>query len=135
MSLNRVELFQRHGVETHHIVQFPLSVEQGQSHGHHVPVGAVDGLGDGDFLLPPDDLRRDAGGKRPVRLQIKGGFPHNGVVGKAEIPLIVLTDPEYDAAGVGEHHLIRQKQVVFRVENVQQAADVDVFTKIFGKLC
>ena len=92
--LNGVDLLHGHRVEAHGIFQHTVLVKQRNSHRHDIFMGVVDGLGGGDLFLLPDDLRRDAGGKGAVRLQIKGGFAHDGIVGKAKVPLIVLTDPE-----------------------------------------
>jgi hypothetical protein len=69
-------------------------------------VEVIDGLSGGDFSLLTDDVRRDAGGKSAVRFQVESGPAHDGVMGKAEIFLIGLTDPEDDAPGVREHHVI-----------------------------
>ena len=76
-------------------------------------MGVVDGLGGGDFPPLADDLGGDAGGEGAVRLQVESGAAHDGIVDKAEVPLVALADPEDGALGVGEHHVVRQDQVVF----------------------
>ena len=133
--LDGVDLLHGHRVEAHGVFQLPVVVKQGDAHGHHVFIGAVDGLGGGDLPLLADDLRRDAGGERAVGLQVKGGPAHDGVVGEAEVLLIGLADPQDDAAGVGEHHIVRQHQVVLRADDIEQALEVDVLAKKIGKCC
>ena len=96
-------------------------------------MGVVDGLGGGDLLFLPDDLRCDAGGEHTGGLQVEGGFAYNGVMGKAEVLLIGFTDPENGAVGVREHHIVRQDQVVFGIDDVQQAFEVDVVIKDLGQ--
>ncbi len=97
-------------------------------------MGVVDGLGGGDLFLLPDDLRGDAGGEGAVRLQIKGGLAHDGIVGKAKVPLIVLTDPENDAVCVREHHVVCQDQIVFGAEDVEKSLQIDIFLKEMRKV-
>ncbi len=132
--LNGVDLLHGHRVEAHGIFQHTVLVKQRNSHRHDIFMGVVDGLGGGDLFLLPDDLRRDAGGKGAVRLQIKGGFAHDGIVGKAKVPLIVLTDPENDAVCVREHHIVCQDQIVFGAEDVEKSLQIDIFLKEMRKV-
>ena len=127
--LDGVDLLHGHGVEAYGVFQIPVVVEQGNAHGHDVFVDLIDGLGGGDLLLLPDDLRRDAGGEGAVHLQVKGTFAHDRAVAEAKIPLVILADPEDDALGVGEHHVVRQHQIVFGVDDVEQGLEVDVVFK------
>ena len=131
--LDNVDLLHGHRVEADGVFQHAVVVKQGDAHGHHVFVGVVDGLGGGDLLLLTDDLRRDAGGEHTGGLQIKGRLAHDGIVGEAKVLLIVFADPENDAVGIGEHHIICQDQVVFGVDDVQQALEVDVIVKDLGQ--
>ena len=135
VALDGVDLLHGHRVEAHGVFQLPVVVKERDAHGHDVFVPVVDGLGGGDLALLPDDLRRDAGCEGAVRLQIEGGFPHNGVVGEAKIFLVGLADPQNDALCVGEHHIIRQNQVVFRVQNLKKAFQIDVIVKNIRKIC
>lgn len=138
VALDGVDLLHGHGVEAHGVLQLPLVVKEGDAHGHDVFVGVVDGLGGGDLPLLADDLRRDAGGEHPCGLQIESGLAHDGVMGKAEVLFIGLADPQNGAVGVGEHHVIRQHQVVFRVQDLKKALEVDVLIKNggeTGRLC
>ena len=89
----------------------------------------------GDLLLLPDDLRCDAGGEGAVHLQVKGAFAHDGAMAEAKVPLVILADPENDAVGVGEHHVVRQDQVIFRADDVKQALEIDVILKEVQKIC
>ena len=129
VPVDGVDLLHGHGVEAHRVLQVALSVKQRDAHGHHIGVGVVDGLGGGDLLLGADDLRRDAGGKGTVRLQIKGRLAHDGAVGEAKVLFICLADLQYGAVGVGQHHVVRQHQVVLRAENFKQVVQVDVLRK------
>ena len=97
-------------------------------------MGVVDGLGGGDLPLLADDLRRDAGGEGAVRLQVKGGFAHDGVMGEAEVLLVRLTDPQNDALGVREHHVVRQDQIVLRIQDLKEALQIDVLVKNIRKI-
>ena len=133
VALDGVDLLHGHGVEAHGVLQLPLVVKEGDAHGHDVFMGMVDGLGGGDLPLLPNDLRRDAGGEHPGGLQVKGGFAHDGVVGEAEVFLVGLADPQDDAVGVGEHHVIRQHQIVFRVQDLEKSLEVDIVIKDRGK--
>ena len=92
-------------------------------------MGVVDGLCGGDLFLLPDDLRRDARAEGPVRLQIKGGLAHDGIMGEAKVPLVILADPENDAVRVREHHIVCQDQIVFGAENVEKPLQIDVLLK------
>ena len=94
----------------------------------------VDGLGGGDFPPLADNLGGNAGGEGAVGLQVEGGTAHNGVVDEAEVLLIALADPENDALGVGEHHVVGQDQVVLGAENVKEAPEVDVVVKKGGEV-
>ena len=69
------------------------------------------------------------------RHQIKGGFAHDGVVLEAEVLLVSLADTQNDAVGVREHHIIGQNQIVFRVDDVEQALQVNVSVKKIRKIC
>ena len=117
VALDGVDLLHGHGVEAHGVLQLPLVIKEGNAHGHDVFMGVVDGLGGGDLPLLADDFRRDAGGEHPRGLQSEGGLTHDGVMGKAEVLFVGLADPQNGAVGVGEHHVIRQHQVVFRIKN------------------
>ena len=90
--LNGVDLLHGHRVEAHGIFQHTVLVKQRNSHRHDIFMGVVDGLGGGDLFLLPDNLRSDTGPEGPVRFQIKSRLTHDGIVGKAKVPLIVLTD-------------------------------------------
>ena len=125
VPLDGVDLLHGHGVEADGVFQLPVGVKQGDAHGHHVFVGVVDGLCGADLLPPPDDLRRNAGGEGAVRLQIKGGLANDGVMGKTEVFLIGLADPQNDAVAVRDHHVVRQDQVVFRAEDLQKSLQID----------
>lgn len=133
VPLDGVDLLHGHGVEADGVFQLPVGVKEGDAHGHHVFVGVVDGLGGADLLPPPDDLRRDAGGEGAVRLQISSGLAHDGVVGETEVLLIGLTDPQDDAVAVGDHHVVRQDQVVFRAEDLQKSLQIDPLVVKSGK--
>lgn len=133
VALDGVDLLHGHGVEAHGVLQLSLVVKEGDAHSHDVFVGVVDGLGGGDLPLLPDDLRRDAGGEHPGGLQVKGRFAHDGVVGEAEVLFVGLADPQDDAVGVGEHHVIRQHQVVFRIQDLEKSFEVDIVVKDGGK--
>ena len=50
-------------------------------------------------------------------------------MGKAKVPLIVLTDPENDAVCVREHHIVCQDQIVFGAEDVEKSLQIDIFLK------
>ena len=113
--LDNVDLLHGHRVEAHGVFQRPRLVKQRDAHSHHVFVNTVDGLGCGDLLFLPQHLRCNTGIERAVLLQVKGGFSHNGAMGEAEVLFIILADPENDALRVGEHHVIRKDQIVFRV--------------------
>ena len=97
-------------------------------------MGVVDGLGGGDLFLLPDDLRSDTGPEGPVRFQIKSRLTHDGIVGKAKVPLIVLTDSENDAVCVREHHIVCQDQIVFGAEDVEKSLQIDIFLKEMRKV-
>ncbi|CAN4012577.1 hypothetical protein GLDPPO_GLDPPO_00375, partial [Dysosmobacter welbionis] len=125
VPLDGVDLLHGHGVEADGVFQLPVGVKQGNAHGHHVFVGVVDGLCGADLLPSPDDLRRNAGGEGAVRLQIKGGLANDGVMGKTEVFLIGLADPQNDAVAVRDHHVVRQDQVVFRAEDLQKSLQID----------
>ena len=129
VPVDGVDLLHGHGVEAHGVFQAARPVKQGDAHGHHVGVGMVDGLGGGDLLLGADDLRRDAGGKGTVCLQVKGGLAHDRPVGEAKILLIRLADLQDDAVGVGQHHIVRQHQVVLWTEDLKQVIQVNVLRK------
>ena len=131
--VNGVDLLHGHRVETDGVLQDAIVVKERDAHGHNVFVGVIDGLGSGDLFLLPDDLRCDAGPESAVRLQIKRGFPQNGLVGKAKILLIILADPEDDAVGIGKHHIIRQNQIIFGVYDVKQTFEVDIIVKKLGQ--
>ena len=133
VPVDGVDLLHRHGVEAHRVFQVALSVKQGDAHGHHIGVGVVDGLGGGDLLLGADDLRRDAGGKGAVRLQIKGRLAHNRAVGEAEVLLICFADLQNGAVGVREHHIVRQHQIVLGAENFKQVVEIDVLREQPGE--
>ena len=96
-------------------------------------MGVVDGLGGTDLLLLPDDLCRDAGGEGAVRLQVEGGTAHDGVVGEAEVLLIGLADPQDDAVGIGDHHVVCQHQIVFRTQDLQEPFKIDPLIMKGGK--
>ena len=133
VALDGVDLLHGHGVEAHGVLQLPLVVKEGNAHGHDVFMGMVDGLGGGDLPLLPDDFRCDAGGEHPGGLQVEGGLAHDGVVGEAEVFLVGLADPQDDAVGIGEHHVICQHQVVFRVQYLEKPLEIDVVIKDRGK--
>ena len=97
-------------------------------------MGVVDGLGGGDFPPLADDLGGDAGGEGAVGLQVEGGAAHDGVVDEAEVFFIALADPEDDALGVGEHHVVGEDQVVLGAEDVEEAPEVDVVVKKGGEV-
>ena len=63
----------------------------------------------------------------------EGGFAYDGAVGKAKVVLIGLTDLKDDAAGVREHHIVCQDQIVFRIQDLQQPAQIDVLVKNAGE--
>ena len=129
VPVNGVDLFHGHCVEAHGVFELAPVVKQGDAHGHDVFVDTVDGLGGGDLFLLPNDLRCDAGGKGAVRFQIKRGFADNGVVGESKVFFVGLADPEDDALGVGEHHVISQDQIVFRADDVEEALQIDIVIK------
>ena len=133
--LDSVNLLHGHGVEAHSVLQVSTVVEQRDAHGHDVLVNLVDGLGGGDLLFLTDDLRCDAGGEGAVHLQVEGAFAYDGAMAEAEVALIILADPENDAVGVGEHHVVRQDQVIFRADDVKQALEIDVILKEVQKIC
>lgn len=113
VPLDGVDLLHGDGVEADGELQLPAAVKEGDAHGHDVFVGVVDGLGGGDLPAAADDLGGNAGGEGAVGLQVEGGAAHDGVMDEAEVLLIALADPEDDPLGIGEHHVVRQDQVVF----------------------
>ena len=129
VALDGVDLLQGDGVEAHHIFQLPAAVAEGDAYGHDIFMGVVDGLGGNDLLPLADDIRRDAGLEGAVCLQIKGGFAYDGAVGKSEVVLIGLTDPQNGALGVGEHHVICQDQVIFGAEDLEKPLQIDVLVQ------
>ncbi len=132
--LNGVDLLHGHRVEAHGIFQHTVLVKQRNPHRHDIFMGVVDGLGGGNLFLLPDDLRCDTGPEGPVRFQIKSRLTHDGIVGKAKVPLIVLTDPENDAVCVREHHIVCQDQIVFGAEDVEKSLQIDIFLKEMRKV-
>ena len=60
----------------------------------------VNGLGGCDFLFLADDLGGNAGSESAVGFQLKGGFAHDGFMGKAKVLFIGLADTQNDAIGV-----------------------------------
>ena len=46
-------------------------------------------------------------------------------MGKTEVFLIGLADPQNDAVAVRDHHVVRQDQVVFRAEDLQKSLQID----------
>ena len=132
--LNGVDLLHGHRVEAHGIFQHTVLVKQRNSHRHDIFMGVVDGLGGGDLFLLPDDLRSDTGPEGPVRFQIKSRLAHDGIVGKAKVPLIVLTDPENDAVRVREHHIVCQDQIISGAEDIEKSLQIDIFLKEMRKV-
>ena len=120
IPLDGVDLLHGDRVEADGVFQLPVVIKKGDAHRHDVFMGVVDGLGGGDLPLLANDLRRDAGRKSAVRLQVKGGLAHNGVMGEAKVFLIGLADPQNDALCVREHHVIRQDQVILRIEDLKK---------------
>jgi len=129
LVLDGIDLLHGYGVEAHGVFQLAIVVKQRDSHGHDVFVNFIDGLCCGDLFLFPNDLGGNTGGEGPVCLQIKCGLPHNGVVGKTKALFIVFGDPPHDAVGIRQHHIVRQNQIVFRIDDVKQAFQIDVFLK------
>ena len=55
-------------------------------------------------------------------------------MGKAKVPLIVLTDSENDAVCVREHHIVCQDQIVFGAEDIEKSLQIDIFLKEMRKV-
>lgn len=126
VPLDGVDLLHGHGVEANGVFQLPVGVKQGNAHGHHVFVGVVDGLCGADLLPPPDDLRRNAGGERcrPPPDQ-RRTCQRDGVMGKTEVFLIGLADPQGGTVAVRDHHVIRQDQVVSGLRGSPEVPQID----------
>ena len=75
IALYYIDLLHGYRVEADREFQLPNAVKQGDSYRHDVFVNMIDGLGRRDLFLLTDHLRRYAGGKGPVRLQLKGRTP------------------------------------------------------------
>ena len=50
-------------------------------------------------------------------------------MGESKVFFVGLADPEDDALGVGEHHVISQDQIVFRADDVEEALQIDIVIK------
>ena len=55
-------------------------------------------------------------------------------MGEAEVLLVRLADPQDDALGVREHHVVRQDQIVLRIQDLKEALQIDVLVKNIRKI-